>query len=99
MEKWNGGRIPGVPFAGRDLIDAYKMYARFESEALDKSTHGMKKSKDSKKSRDKMYSPRSYSVFAPPVDAVPSSSSIWKPRPFIDRPPGMVYLLACPLDL
>lgn len=91
MELWNGGKIPGVPFAGRDLIDAYKMYARFESLAAGKDTETCKQRKKN--------NPRAYSVFAPPVDAVHSSSSIWKPRPFIDRPPGMLYLLACPLEL
>ncbi|KAL3803405.1 LOW QUALITY PROTEIN: hypothetical protein HJC23_009369, partial [Cyclotella cryptica] len=91
MELWNGGKIPGVPFAGRDLIDAYKMYARFESLA--------KGSGRETNNQRKKYNPRAYSVFAPPVDAIPSSSSIWKPRPFIDRPPGMLYLLACPLEL
>ncbi|KAL7539684.1 hypothetical protein ACHAXR_011103 [Thalassiosira sp. AJA248-18] len=43
--------------------------------------------------------PRSYSVFAPPVDATFSSSHLWRPRPFMDRPPGYVYFLACPLDV
>ena len=42
---------------------------------------------------------RRYSPFAPPLDSVPSSSKMWRPRPFQDRPPGMIYLVASPLDV
>ena len=73
---WAGGSIPGVPFAGRDLVTALRAGAG-ASDA----------------------SPRAYSVFAPPVDATPSPTHGWRPRPFTDRPPGRVYLVACPLDL
>jgi hypothetical protein len=43
--------------------------------------------------------PGSYSVFAPPVDAIFSEGHHWRPRPFTDRPPGHVYFLACPVDI
>ena len=36
--------------------------------------------------------------YSPPADAAFSSSRLlWRPRPFTDRRPGHVYLLACPL--
>ena len=40
-----------------------------------------------------------YSLFAPPLDSFPSSSKLWRPRPFNDRPPGMIYLVASALDI
>lgn len=90
---WAGGSLPGVPFAGRDLVSAYRAAAAcFEG----------REDSESKKRRgtdDVMLNPRAYSVFAPPVDATFSASHLWRPRPFADRPPGHVYFLACPLDV
>ena len=38
--------------------------------------------------------------YSPPADAAFSSSRLlWRPRPFTDRRPGHVYILACPLDM
>lgn len=107
MEAWNGGRIPGMPYAGRDLIDCYKMYQHFEREYNNNERTGNSSDRHqtiggrskTKEERDKLTDPRTYSIFAPPLDAVPSKSNLWKPRPFNDRPAGMRYLLACPCDL
>ena len=129
LEAWNGGRIPGIPWAGRDMIDCYKMYQMFEEDYSksrrnfnsdkdnDNDSSGHNKNKSSKNSqqsspvppkpkqpslqseRERMNDPRTYSIFAPPLDSIPSKSNIWKPRPFIDRPPGMRYFVACPCDL
>eukprot|EP00956_Cyclotella_meneghiniana_P015659 scaffold24127_cov22-Cyclotella_meneghiniana.AAC.1 len=114
MEAWYGGRIPGIPFAGRDLIDCYKMYRRFEEEYNSNSNGNNNNSctssnnkqttilqqQHSRKERDRIKDPRTHSIFAPPIDATPSKSNVlWKERPFNDRPPGMRYVLACPSDL
>eukprot|EP00956_Cyclotella_meneghiniana_P010152 scaffold13999_cov34-Cyclotella_meneghiniana.AAC.2 len=114
MEAWYGGRIPGIPFAGRDLIDCYKMYRRFEEEYNNNNNNNsctgsnnkqttiiqQQKQQHSRKERDRIKDPRTYSIFAPPIDATPSkSNALWKERPFDDRPPGMRYVLACPCDL
>lgn len=39
------------------------------------------------------------SMFAPPIDATPSSTYGWRSRPFWDRPPGMNYLVVSPMDI
>ena len=96
---WAGGSIPGVPFAGRELVAAYKLNAKFykkkKKKKLMKSDQQQQQHIDVERAKD----PRSYSVFAPPVDATFSSTQLWRPRPFMDRPPGHVYFLACPLDI
>jgi len=40
-----------------------------------------------------------YSIFAPPIESIASTSKLWRSRPFQDRPPGMKYFVASPLDL
>ena len=122
LEAWNGGRIPGIPWAGRDLIDCYKKYQVFEEEyrsrQMNKGNNNSTNSSNKKSSRKVQYSPasktkrhmqqserermkdpRTYSMFAPPLDSIPSKSKIWKLRPFVDRPPGIRYFVACPCDL
>ena len=94
LELWTGGSIPDMPYAGRDLIDTYKMYQRFE----DQYNHPTSK-RPNHHDKDKIKDPRTYSMFAPPLDAQPSKSNIWKPRLFDDRPVCMRYLLACPYEL
>jgi hypothetical protein len=89
---WAGGAIPGVPFAGRDLV---KLYQRAMIGANGDSSKSARIDIDQHHAKN----PRTYSVFAPPVDAVFSSSQLWRPRPFVDRPPGHIYFLACPLDI
>jgi len=99
VKLWSGGFIPGIPFAGRDLITAYKRNQRFDH----KQIHGRQQENETENQiitdSEQCRNPRSYSVFAPPVDATFSSSNLWRPRPFMDRPPGVVYFLACPLDV
>ena len=112
IQLWAGGSIPGIPFAGRDLVMAYNMNAKFHysNGILQKDNEEKEKNNNMKdettissemaKDLGRCKNPRSYSVFAPPVDATFSSSNnLWRPRPFMDRPPGMLYFLACPLDL
>jgi hypothetical protein len=43
--------------------------------------------------------PNPYSMLAPPLDASYSPSQGWRPRPFHDRPAGLSYFLACPLQV
>jgi hypothetical protein len=128
-----GGSIPGVPFAGRDLVHGYRM----ERIAFERAREGEEARGGGRSTNDRMETtenavvaaaregddnnttgggggndvdvewsshriarnPRSYSVFAPPVDSTYSSTHHWRPRPFIDRPPGHVHFLACPLDI
>jgi hypothetical protein len=97
---WAGDAVPGVPFAGRDLVMAYKKTIMMSSAKNDDNYVGH----DNHVSKTEMdqslvKNPRSYSVFAPPVDAIYSPTHLWRPRPFMDRPPGHIYFLACPLDL
>ena len=105
IQLWAGGSIPGIPFAGRDLVMAYNKNAKFHytNGMLQKDNEEKEQSITSSemaKEMDRCKNPRSYSVFAPPVDATFSSSNnLWRPRQFVDRPPGMLYFLACPLDL
>ena len=96
MKLWAGGCIPGVPFAGRDLVTAARMSAAFEKEGRDNSVVENGTNDDGRKKVQL----GAYSALAPPVDAIFSSSQLlWRPRPFMDRPPGHVYFLACPLDI
>ena len=89
VEQWSGGKIPGLPFAGRDLVMSYKLASRYnECGKSGRATN-----------EEGLITTRQYSTFAPPVDATFSASSLWRPRPFVDRPPGHQYILACPLDL
>ena len=43
--------------------------------------------------------PSASSVFAPPIDSSQSSTQLWRPRPFVDRPAGLVHVLVCPTDV
>ena len=117
IQLWAGGCIPGVPFAGRDLVMAARMSAKFEKnhikkkEDSDDSRFSVVKKDDDYNNHSSSNSdineydvncppPGAFSALAPPVDATFSSShSLWRPRPFMDRPPGHVYFLACPLDV
>lgn len=103
MKVWAGGCIAGVPFAGRDLVLAARLNASFEKKEVDSSSNGVDKNSNdggSISSSGSFNRPGAYSSLAPPVDATFSSSQLlWRPRPFMDRPPGHVYFLACPLDI
>lgn len=81
--RFNGGGLPGIPYAGRELIAAKERNAKHfgqPSTGLDGR-------------------PNRYSMLAPPLDASYSPSQGWRPRPFHDRLPGMRYCLACPLEV
>eukprot|EP00985_Skeletonema_marinoi_P013757 scaffold6868_cov120-Skeletonema_marinoi.AAC.2 len=101
IKVWAGGCLVGVPFAGRDLVLAARMSAEFEKEEdCGSSSGGSDVNKNKKSSSSSSSRPGAYSALAPPVDATFSSSQLlWRPRPFMDRPPGHVYFLACPLDI
>lgn len=122
VKVWAGGNlIPGLPFAGRDLIAAYNEgkavctiaeQDRQKQKSMDKiinidddrkniAAAAAPPPHDDYMTNFHRYArnPRSYSVFAPPVDATYSSIHMWRPRPVHDRPPGYVYFLACPVDV
>jgi len=99
IKLWAGGCIPGVPFAGRDLVSAARMSAAFEKEECSSGDNDIVND-NSNNNNNNNNRPGAFSALAPPVDATFSSSQLlWRPRPFMDRPPGHVYFLACPLDL
>ena len=73
-----------LPLAGKELLSAKKRNAQhFQS----------------KEFRDVNIEPNRYSVLAPPLGATHSSTLGWRPRPFYDRPPGMLYGIASPLGV
>jgi hypothetical protein len=83
---FNGGGVEGIPFAGRELMQAKERNAR----QLGQTLHaGLSQYMDA----------NPYSILAPPLDASYSPSQGWRPRPFQDRPAGMRYLVACPLNV
>ena len=101
VKLWVGGMINGIPFAGRDLVTAYNNNTVLMMNGKKDCNEKKAKKQITNISKDieQCRNPRSYSVFAPPVDATFSSSLIWRPKLFMDRPPGIVYFLACPLDV
>jgi hypothetical protein len=82
---WNGGGLPGIPFAGKQLIQAKERNAVH----FGRPTTGLAG----------FLKPSPYSMLAPPLDASYSPSQGWRPRPFHDRPAGMAYCLACPVSV
>ncbi|GKY93334.1 hypothetical protein MPSEU_000301000 [Mayamaea pseudoterrestris] len=84
--EYNGGGLPDMPFAGRALLQAKERNAK----------HFRRKSLSHLR---KYMEPDPYSMLAPPLDATYSQSQGWRPRPYHDRPAGMKYLLACPLEV
>jgi hypothetical protein len=87
--RFNGGGLPSMPFAGRELIQAKEQNARhFGRAGTNPSPH-----------LDRFLAPDPYSMLAPPLDAVYSPSQGWRPRPFHDRPAGMRYCLVGPISV
>mmetsp|Transcript_3869 Transcript_3869/g.7417 ORF Transcript_3869/g.7417 Transcript_3869/m.7417 type:complete len:2553 (+) Transcript_3869:270-7928(+) len=85
----NEWSLPGMPYAS-DILHVAKQCPSVVM------TEEAKKRKSTKKKR---YGPDVYSIFAPPLDSTSSSTSIWRPPPFVDRPVGMVRALVIPLDV
>ena len=75
--------LPGMPFAGKDLIRAKERNNRHFSRRHESS-------------RDDAVE-RATNMLAPPLDAIYSGTLGWRPRPFHDRPPGLRYTLVSPL--
>ena len=86
LKAWNGGGVEGMPYAGKQLMQALERNAR----------HFGKKSCVS---NPKLLQANPYSMLAPPFGATYSGSQGWRPRPFHDRPAGRTYLLTCPLQV
>ena len=83
--EWNGGGLDGIPYAGRELIQAKERNARYFGQPSTGLAH--------------LVQPNPYSILAPPLDASYSASQGWRPRPFHDRAPGLQYVLACPVNV
>ena len=79
--------LPGMPWAGRNLIQAKERNNRHFSRTLVSSTV-------SSEGAETMTH-----MLAPPLDAIYSGTLGWRPRPFHDRPPGMRYTLVCPMSV
>ena len=82
LEGFNGGGLPGMPFAGKELIIAKERNAIHFSKG---------------KPPKRRVAANRNSILAPPLGATYSSTMSWRPRLFHDRPASMVYALACPL--
>jgi hypothetical protein len=74
-----------IPLAGKELMMAKQANERFRKNPRAPN-------------RDQIEGNR-HSVLAPPLGAIYSSSLGWRPRPFYDRPPGMLYGFASPLKV
>ena len=78
--------LPGMPWAGKNLIQAKERNNRHFSRSQD--TQSNKKERDTE-----------INMLAPPLDAMYSKTLGWRPRPFHDRPPGLRYTLVCPMSV
>ena len=79
--------LEGIPYAGKEL-----------QWAAQQNMHHFG-GKDIAATTPHFSRPDPYSMLAPPLDASFSASQGWRPRPFQDRPAGMVYLLVSPLQV
>ena len=87
-EEWNGGGLEAMPLAGKQLMMAKERNVRFfgrTGEGQEEHFHQWKPNKNS--------------MLAPPLESTYSSTIGWRPRPFHDRPPGILHCLACPLNI
>ncbi|KAL3923766.1 MAG: hypothetical protein SGILL_001458 [Bacillariaceae sp.] len=84
--------LPGMPWAGKDLIEAKERNNRHFSRKRDAESS----SHETSSIGDHSFSKYS-NILAPPLDALQSRTLGWRPRPFHDRPPGLTYTLVCPL--
>ncbi|KAG7349177.1 Dock homology region 2 domain containing protein [Nitzschia inconspicua] len=87
----DGQGLPGMPWAGKDLILAKERNHRHFSKRQQAAA-----SNSNKNNRDDKGNTLTH-MLAPPLDAIPSKSLGWRPRPFHDRSPGMTYTLVSPL--
>ena len=85
--------LPGMPFAGKELTILKRMQNR-PSITLRDDLGIQLCGNCSEKVR-----PDPSSMFAPPTDSGMSSSEMWRSRPFSDRPAGMSYAVAIPVDV
>lgn len=81
---WNGGGLPGIPYAGRALLRAAvqngAQWGRIVPAAVAQAA---------------MLQP-TRSLLAPPLEAIHSPSLNWRPRLFHDRAPGRHYAAVAP---
>jgi hypothetical protein len=83
--------LPGMPYAGKDLIRAKERNNRHFSRRQEQSSSSL----SSSSRYDEVE--RATNMLAPPLDAIYSGTLGWRPRPFHDRPPGLRYTLVSPL--
>jgi hypothetical protein len=88
QEEWNGGGLEGIPLAGKELMMAKERNVRL-----------FKRTGEGQQEHFHKWKPNINSMLAPPLEATYSSTFGWRPRPFNDRPPGIVHCLACPLNI
>jgi len=86
--------LPGMPWAGENLIQAKERNNRHFSRNLEQ----LPLPSVSLSSRDGG-AKKAANMLAPPLDAIYSGTLGWRPRPFHDRPPGLNYTLVCPMSI
>ena len=91
-------RLPGIPFAGKELaMTAYRnKIVNTSSFQKETTRYDERQSLPSIPSQPR---PNPTSVFSPPIDATFSSSEMWRARAFSDRPVGMVNILVYPMSV
>jgi hypothetical protein len=89
--------LPGMPWAGKNLIEAKERNNRHFSRRQDQLSSSSGGSSSS--SRKEKEAEKATNMLAPPLDAIYSGTLGWRPRPFHDRSPGMKYTLVCPMSV
>jgi hypothetical protein len=84
-------KLPGIPFATAALkiIKKNTSVVRVREENIGNGGH----------EPSSLPKPNVFSIFAPPVDATSSSTEIWRARPCSDRPAGLLYSMAIPINV
>jgi hypothetical protein len=82
-------KLPGMPFASKEMY-MLRNIRNQPSIAL---------RNDQQHERYNRILPDPYSIFAPPIDSLISSTEMWRSKPFSDRPAGMSYSIAIPVDV
>lgn len=91
-DRYKNRGLPGMPWAGKDLINAKECNNRHFSRRQESSIL-------SSLSHHDAIEERATNMLAPPLDAICKRTLDWRARPFHDRPSGVRYTLVCPLEV
>jgi len=81
-------KLKGMPFASKEM---------YMIKNMQKKSSIVLKDDDSKVDLRERIEHNQFSIFAPPIDSIVSSSEMWKSPPFSDRPVGLSHAVAIPL--